>query len=314
MTLAYIEQDIYARLSLSDAPPTRVVNRIRRFVNQRYRRILTSAGISQLREDTLTFTTIANNAMVSLPTVVARIHRIYDPVDGDKLENRSLEWIRTNEPTPALGDPEYYSPIGLRAVLQQPEVANTLFLVSTSASDTSNAVVEYYRATGERQTTEVTLTGTTPVQVGAANNIVSVYGLMLDANAVGTVSLTSSGDTLATVTPGQTDSRYLGIVLSPAPMSAQTWYVDFERNIDDLADSNDEPLIPQDFHYLLSLGARIDEYEYLDDNRREALQFEWQQGLRRLVNFVGNNPDYIVVPGGGGTAHSSLGGYYPSGS
>ncbi|MGV1037712.1 MAG: hypothetical protein ACOYD0_11910 [Candidatus Nanopelagicales bacterium] len=314
MTLAELEADIYARLNYSDAPPTRVVTRIRRFINARYRRLLTAQGMTQLRDDTTTFSTIPGVPLVSLPPVVGRIHRIYEPVEGTKLENRNLEWMRDNELSGSVGDPEFYCPVGLRAVIQQPSVANTLFAVSLGV-DSSNATVEYLRTGGIREIVTVTLTNTTPVQVGSAPDISDIYSFSLNANAVGVITLSSSGDTIAQIRPGESMSRYLGILLYPTPSDSDQFYVDFERTTDDLASATDEPLIPQDFHYLLSTGARSDEYEYLDDNRRQQTEVEWVLGLRRLLGFISNNPDYIVVPGGSdNTKFSSLGGDFPAGS
>jgi len=314
MTFNEIQLDVYRRLNLTDTPPTRVVNRLNGFINQRHRQLLSMQGIEQLRDDVIPFDTITGQPVYSLPPSVGRIKVMYGP-DGEKLVQRSLDWVRSAFTNTSYGDPCAYVPLGLRAVQQQPAAETALEVVSTSASDVAHATVEVVRLGGYQDTVTVLMTGTTPVAVGTLTDVVSVSNFQLESEAVGFVTLeTANSEVLATISPNKTSARYLAIQLAPTPGSVQTIQVDYTRALEDLILPGDVPLLPLDFHYLLSLGARIDEYEHLDDDRRNELHVQWMVGYKRLLNFVCNNPDYIVVPGGGQVEFSSLGPDYPAGS
>lgn len=104
------------------------------------------------------------------------------------------------------------------------------------------------------------------------------------------------------------------IKLYPSPSANGTLTVDYEAQISDLDDDSDTPNVPEDFHYLLSLGARLNEYEKQDD--RERLMYardEMKRGIDKLKYWVISRPR-PVVRRGGDIGTSRLGGWYPSGT
>lgn len=321
MTLSEILLDTYRRLKFQDVPATGVTSRLTTFANQRHRRLLTTPGIAQLRDDTITFPTVASQQIYSLPPSIGRIKTIYDSTTNQRmLTERSIPWLRAVDPRAALttGNPEAWIPFSVRAVQNQPAAATALYLQSTSASDTGNVYVEYLRTGGYQASKVVAMTGLTGAQVGTDSDIIAVTKLELATAAVGTVTLQTTaigGTVLASINPGKAQGNYLGILLWPTPASAVTLSVDCTRNIPELVQTYDEPMLPIDFHYMIGLGIRIDEYEGMDDDRRSAAMSEWESGIKKLINWVTNSPSLVVVPGGSElTRWSSLGPNYPSGT
>lgn len=77
------------------------------------------------------------------------------------------------------------------------------------------------------------------------------------------------------------------LTLHPIPTADMTLYVDYTTAITALSSNSDVPvLIPEDYHWLLSAGARLRHYEKTDDQARYlALKAEYEQGLRDLRYF-----------------------------
>lgn len=128
----------------------------------------------------------------------------------------------------------------------------------------------------------------------------------------GLVSTSSVAEAWVPVT--ETATHAWTVQIWPTPSAVVTLSVDYTANLTELSGSTDEPLLPPDFHYLLSVGARLDEYEKLQDARYPIVAADWQRGVARLLNFVQNPQDFIAVPGSRPVAWSSLGPWYPAGS
>lgn len=321
MNLSDIQTDIYRRCKYSDTPAASVTNRINGFINQRHRQILSMPGIARLRDDNITFASVASQKYYAMGPAISRIKTIYDGTTNQrKLEERTLSWIRLMDPrNSALGTPEAWIPISLKQVQTQPAAACTLHAISSSASDGASVTlyVEYIRTGGYRVSKSHALNGITDVTVSTDADVIEVDKCYLSAAAVGTVTLLDglAGNVLATINPGQTYGRFLWIQLWPTPSSVWTYNVDFTREIFDMSNATDEPLLPPDFHFLVALGARIDEYEQLGDSRLATAKADWALGISRLKDYVTNSPDYLIVPGGQQRVNwSNLGSMYPAGS
>jgi hypothetical protein len=104
------------------------------------------------------------------------------------------------------------------------------------------------------------------------------------------------------------------IKLKPVPSGTQNLTIDYETRVVDLDDDADEPLIPEDFHYLLVLGARINEYEKNDDmGRMQAAQKEMGSGIGRMKFWIAQRRRHVITAGGN-VEGSRLGAWYPKGS
>ena len=295
-----------------------VVARAKRRVNEWHRRLLATPGLTRfLREvSSVTFASVSGTAVYGLPSSIGRVNGLYETENDIKLEQRSLHWLRHNDPgLSASGTPEVYVPLGLSPVRTQPADASTLYVKSSSASDTTQtAKISYLDANGLGQSATVTLTGTTAAALGSG--VVEVLAFRLSAVAAGTVTLhedSGTGTELARIPIGQSLSKFWRVQLWPTPTAAITYRLDATRDNVDLVDDYDEPLVPRDFHYLLTLGAVSDELRMRDDTRYEAVRQDMERGMRDLKTWIWNNVDYQPtrsVPAGG----SRLGGWFPAGS
>lgn len=313
MTLSDLEQDVYRRLGKNTTADTATQTRIRAFLNQRQRRILADVGIGQLRDDIFTFASVASQQRYALPQGVSQVHRIWEQTNGRFLRRLSLTDLRRLDPRAATltGTPDYWVPFGYTAVAKQPADASSLVAVSTSAADTQNLTVEGVTSSGERRTATVALNGLVAVDVaGTISTWVMVERVYVATAAVGRIELhedTAGGAELARITIGQTAPRYYTILLYPTPSAAVTYFTDAAFEIVDMSVAGDVPYLPPDFHYLISVGARIDEYEKTDDASRLAMaQSEWNEGITKLKWAL-----YGTGDDGPGPTPSNLGPWYP---
>ena len=319
MTRSQIEQSIYRFTNKATASPdTATQTRIRGFVADRLRSILSLSGMERLRHATMTFASVADQPSYGLPMAVAKVERIVDADNYLRLEEHTIDWLRTVWPnqTQNASTPTAYIPMGYQAVQLQPSDASELFLKSTSAGDVQTAYVEGTITGGLPRAVSVSLTGLTAVSVNVAiTNWITVTKCYLASAAAGVVTLcedSGSGTALAQIPIGETSTQYQRIDLWPTPADARTYTIDYERTITDLAQNTDTPPIPVDFHDILVDGACADECLKLDDTRYEYFEARFQAKLRDLKAFVWQSASTRVVPGSGPTSISNVGSWYPS--
>ena len=109
----------------STAPPE-VRLRVRRRLNEWHRRLLAQPGLSRFLRETfsVTFASVSGTAVYGLPASVGRINAIYEGTNDVALVQRSLGWLRTEDPgLTASGTPEAYIPRNIAAVRTQPSDA-----------------------------------------------------------------------------------------------------------------------------------------------------------------------------------------------
>jgi hypothetical protein len=247
-----------------------------------------------------------------MPFDVARILSIRDTTNDLTLKSASVHWYVGQEPDPSgtTGNPEVWVPIGYGPLRIQPSDASTLYAVSSSASDTMSIVIEGVRA-GNLTSATVTMTGATAVSLGAWTEVHKIHLLYLPA---GTIEIwedaQTTGTLLGTLPIGKTGFRYYTFALWPTPSSALTLTVDYQRQVQDMVSNTDEPLWPEDFHWVLAAGARMLEWEKQDDSRWQAARQEYEKGVRDLKWFVHQQTNST----GRATVGSRLGPWYPKGS
>jgi hypothetical protein len=320
MNLSQLQADCYRRLNFTAAPPKGVADRITAFLNEAHRAILAGPGMERLRDDIQTFASVATQARYSLPPNVARIKAITERTNQRRIRFLALDQLRELDPgLSALGSPDFWVPIGQQAVAQQPSAAAGMWAASTATDTTPKVFCEAFTTGGYRYSTSVTgtsLTGTTRVQLGTRTDLTEIVKFYLDSAAAGYVSLYDaavSGNELARLEPGKTYARYYGLQLYPTPASVVTYYVDYTRTVADLAQATDEPLLPEDFHWLLVLGALRREYEKTDNTRWAQAVREEQEGLKALRTWVLYPPDYEATPHRVPMEGSNLGPWFPRG-
>ena len=91
--------------------------------------------------------------------------------------------------------------------------------------------------------------------------------------------------------------------------------MDYERDLQDMANAKDEPVLPVRFHPLLIEGALKREMTKKDDSRYKTVEREYDRMLSNLKYFLYTNPDHRPVMGRTTIQRpSQLGAWFPSGS
>jgi hypothetical protein len=313
MTLEQILGGLYRKLGYASSPSAEVTERLTGFVNEIYQRVLGMPGMGSLTHDALEQNMVGTPC--ALPFMVGRVMGIRDKDNDITLRGVSWEWYRDNVPDPdgTTGIPRVWAPDGYSCCLEQPADASKVYITSTSASDVQTCQVEGIIVPFREFSESVTLTGVTPVQVGSSAYIVRLTKISLSSPAVGTIDITEdsdSGTSLASIQPGQITTRYPKIALYPQSSTNILYAIDYERTFSDMVLPHEEPVLPRQFHWVLEAGARMLEYEKIDDRRYPAALADFQRGVRDLKWFVSQQADGSDTHAG----HSSLGAWYPAGS
>jgi len=265
----------------------------------------------------LTFASVAGQARYGLPPAIARIESITDRTTMLRLRQITLSDLRATDPGQIqTGVPDSYLDLGYQQVAVQPSAATGLWAVSTSATDTQKCFIETIRTGGyENAGLGTTLTGTSRVALGSLTDHIEVLKFFVSSAASGAISLydaATSGNELARIPVGDTFARYLAIQLDPVPSSVITYYVDHLRELTDMVNANDEPMLPADFHYLLVEGTLIKEWTKMDDTRRIAAQQDYEKGVKALKYFATCRPDYLPTRGERINERSRFGAWFPA--
>jgi hypothetical protein len=292
--------------------------RIKRHLNSWQREILTRPGYSRLlRDSEYTFDSVVGQHTYGLGIPMGRLLGIHERANESLLALRDLGWLRRTDPgLSSSGDPaSAYIPRGWFPVQAQPSTADDIFIKSSSAADTTQVVDwEFTLSTMQRVSGSTTMTGTTAVLLGTATTVVEITKLSLRTAAAGVVTVTQTtgaGATLLTLPIGQQFGRFLHVQLWPTPASVVTYRLDCTREIEDMVQNTDQPLLPRDFHPILALGAEYEEWRKLADDRAPMVYQDVEKRLRSLNAWLWDLPDHTqgVAP-----ARSRLGGWFPAGT
>lgn len=324
MNLTTIQKRIYRQCGLADVPATADITRVLDLINKWYRRTLSKPGMDRLRDTTLSLTTVASQAQYGLPPAISRIHDpIFDVTNQRCIYEKSLDWLRRVDPglTATSATVDYWIPLRGWGAVAQPLAATgkPLYVVSDSASDGAGttAHVETVRLGGIRAgDTSVAMNGVTRAQFGTKSDHIEVAKFWLTAAAVGTVSLydaSSSGNIIAQITPGRTNARYFMIQLYPTVSAALSLSIDCQRTIEDLTLPNEEPLLHEDYQWILVDGPLSDELRQRDSAQAD----DYRKNAMTLISDLQHNlyPQEIAVqrgPQGSPERMSRLGGWFPS--
>ena len=306
----------YNPQAVGEEPRARVKDRL----NSWHRRLLTEPGLSRYLRDayTLTLETVANQSRYGLPYAVERIVAIRDVTNQITLDCIALDEIRRGDPgLSSSGNPMAYALLGQFPVQSQPSDASTLYVKSSSAYDyTQTATLEYLNSSGIQTSATVTLTNTTAVAIGST--VLEVLRFSVSSAPYGNITLyedSDAGTQLALIPAGETAVTHWHIVLYPVPTDAITLTLDVTRRLTNLSLDGDEPMLPRDFHDLLSYAAQCDEWRRKGELDRAAIvRTEFEARKKDLVAWTWNLPGYF--PGGQSQngSPSRLGPWFPSGS
>lgn len=323
MTLSELLAGVYEETGYQSSPAPAVIVRLTRWINEGLRAILAEPGLSRLADSDspITVASVASTARVVVAEAVARIHAITERTNDLALMAMDLQRYRTLDPDAisSTGTPSHFVPIGRVAVALQPADASELFVKSTSAADTTQTVyLKGIITGGYMRTASVTLTGTVAISLSTAiTSWIEVTEWSMGATAAGTVTLTEDsgvGTELARITIGAQRPRYTAFYLWPTPAAAVTYYVDYRRELVDLANPSDEPPLPTDFHPMLVSYAVMREREQKDDAQRLLIARErYSKWLSKLKYYTQSLSAELPVSGRKPlTGRSRLGSYYPA--
>lgn len=85
---------------------------------------------------------------------------------------------------------------------------------------------------------------------------------------------------------GRALTGLLQVQLWPTPQAAYSYTLDYTAQIADMTDDAEEPLLPLDFHEVLSLGAQYHEWRRADDSRMTEVRIDLEEGLKAMNRWV----------------------------
>jgi len=303
----------------ASAGVTETVTRIKRWINEAHRALLRDPQTADLRNGTLTFTTVPSEASYALPQAFERLLSIVQPDQNTRLLYQTLNLETSIDPGHrSLGTPSHWSPEGYWPVMRQPN--GTGLWVSTSDVTVQMQVVGV-RTNGDQRSFYDNVVGPTSgrVQFGLDTDWASLiswsvakYGL---SSEVSLYDAPTGGHLLGRIPAGVSAVRYQVIRLWPTPGAALPYTVAGEFQIPDMTFDDNEPMLPVSFHDMLGVYARMRLYKKEGDTTRAAYEenewVTWQDKLRSFVQFP---PDYHPIAGQHALGHgwTDLGSGYPA--
>ena len=323
MTFAAILSAVYDDCNYAASPATVIVTRVKRYVNEGIRDLLLEPGLERLADSDqpATFDSVASTFRYVMPESIAVVRHISERTNDLTLGVMDLGTFRRVYPDPSSfsGTPTHYVPIGRVAVDTQPSDASSIFVKSSSASDTGQTAYIEGLITGNYQrTASVQLNGTTAANLSSAiSTFTKITDFYLSASAVGTVTLhedSGAGTELARITIGATRPRYYAVYLAPTPAAVVTYYVDYRRETLDLVNDTDEPPMITDAHPMLVAYAVMREAEKTANMDLVSLaSARYQKMLNHLKYQTQTLADELPVSGRGvRVGRSRLGADFPA--
>jgi hypothetical protein len=305
-------------------------DRMKRFMNDRYRELMRLDGIADtLRDETFTVTSSAGYNRLSLPSAAATISNVVDTANQIKLREVALSWIRERDPgNTNSGTPYVYAVLNPNGVSVQPSASGaTLEILSSDPADVRGFTVEGMLNGWQFTAYTGFLTGTVPVALPSFELIfrLEVSSALLGvANSSVTIRETAplvknllSLQKGASASAAQMDQNALFswvLYLWPTPSGVYPYQIDFSRALYELVNDSDVPALPQDFHNLLVWGCCEDECIHMDDSRAQNFRARWEKDVRELRAYLVRARGTRFVPGRrSGSRYSDLGPYFPAG-
>lgn len=322
MNLAELQLSIFDTLGLGTAAGTEDRRRITRHLNTAHREMLTKKNIAKYRFATLPFTCVALSPYAVLPQAAVRILGITDRTNRRPLDEVSIGDIRQRNPGNDFTNIPYgYTAVNPSApVALDPSAAAELFVISTAAGDGTgiSAFVEGTITDGYYRRAQIAMNGLTAVSLNTAiTTWVHITKFYVGGAATGTITLHQTsgvGTELARIQPGRSYARYTKIELVDIPSSAITYYADVELHVDDMISPFDEPLIPEDFHWVLEANALWKEYKKREKWAAAKDERDRYFDGRAELQVYAAKPGNYGINAHGARQFSQLGANYPAGS
>lgn len=257
---------------------------------------------SWLRRKT-TFSTVANQEDYNLDSEVADIafmRQTTTPVKLLYLPDDIFYRLIPNPEDLATGNPRYYRRWEETGFSTNLAAADTVYVVSSSASDTSSFTIRIRGRNSSGEVIEETLklNGTTNVTSSTTWAASGLLQISKSAATTGTISCyrTTGATLLSELEPNNLAPRFLRISLYPIPSSAITIYLEYFDRYRYLVHNTDVPQIDHTWNWVLREGALAKAWEYKQNETASAQhQILFENGLRMMRKRDEENLDYVPV-------------------
>lgn len=246
-----------------------------------------------------TFATVEDQEDYNLPRDLDRISLIRQTESPTKLIQVPDELFYRYIPYPtATGNPKWYRLWEETGVATTLTAADTIDVVSSSASDTSQTISIVGYVGGIKDSEVLTLNGTTAV-TGSKTFQARPLRVSKSAATTGTITVTenSGGTTLTTLGPEERTARFKVIGLYPIPDADDvSMYLEYYTRIRMLVNDADVPDMDRKWIPVLIEGTNAKIYEYLGkDEPRKVSLAGFDMGLKNMKLEDIMQPDYIPV-------------------
>jgi hypothetical protein len=187
--------------------------------------------------------------------------------------------LRFADPTSS-GDPEMYVLSDMLGVNEQPSSASVITIVSSDASDTTQAVLIKGLVSGQEDYEQVTLNGTT--SASTTKSFSSIISVTKSAATAGRVTLTSNGGAVTNLVlaPQENTIRLRKVSLYPIPASVLTVTFHNFANPPYLTHRYEDSQIPARWDYI------VDQWAYAlalqAKGQDQAMEFKLQYEVAKI--------------------------------
>lgn len=273
---------------------TTMATQIERFINDSYKDVMRRINWTAYNED-YSFTASSKDNV--LPDDFNKPLKVWDNTNKIELVETSIpEEVKDGlSLIDQSGTSERYAILD-RPVQSHPTSSSTLSIVSSSASDTTQAVHVKGISSGVVLTESVTLTGTTPAVT--TNEFTRIVSITKSATTTGKITITSNSGavTVAVLGPSVIDYRVKIMRLYASPASSIVIFCPYILKPVPLVNNYDVPLI--DAADVIENGATAKAWRYKRQfAKAKDFDLEYEKGIVQLIWDKENSPNKIHMFG-----------------
>lgn len=245
-----------------------------------------------------TFDTVASTTDYVLAREIDKVAILRQTETPIKLQQVPDDQFFRYIPNPvATGNPRYYRLWENEGVSTRLATADTVDVVSSSASDAGSAdytvTVMGYDSNGVLQTDTYQLNGTTKVS-GTTTFAARAIFVSKRAATNGDITVTAGSTSLLVLGKNERAPKFKVISLYPQPSSAITMNIEFYTRIPELVNDSDVPAFDRKWHYVVRMGTLAKVYQYLNkDESWIAMQGMYADAVRGMVSADKTEPDLV---------------------
>lgn len=250
-----------------------------------------------------TFSTVADQEDYNLDSEVDRIALLRQRTTPLKLQYLPDALFYRLVPDPegnSTGTSRYYRLWEETGFSTNLAAADTIYVVSSSASDTSsfNVRVTGRNSSGELITETLTLNGTTNVTSSTTFAASGLMAVAKSAATTGTISVyrTTGATLLSELEPDNLSPRFKRLSLYPIPSAAITLYLEYYERYRYLSHNTDIPQLDSKWVWVLREGALAKAWGYKQNEvAMQLAQRKYEEGLKLMRAQDEQNLDYVPV-------------------